>query len=360
MAQWRPVSEVDRDLVFFIRGYRPFLSLKIGDVVEAEVLEIISDNEVLIRLKNRVVEAKTELPLKVGERLLLKVESKEDGVRLRWVKNMVSQDWLKTTVDSLLHDLKGVKSDIKGLRILGDILNRLPDAVKEGLEGDSILKRLPLPMEGLSGSVLKDILESSGVFFETRLKLLVLKNMQDVIREELARIVKTDLKGALLKIKGLLRTSGFIEHLVKDGIKPQELSNLIDGLEKTIEYHQLQSSLNESFQTFLPLLWETLRGGELIFKGRDGDLSGGRTYYCIIRLEFERMGRLVVWVIMQQKGFYITFVTDNHTFLNLLQNNMGFLKEQFDAAGLKLSNLMTRYEERIDSINIPEGLDIMV
>ncbi|HDH00928.1 MAG TPA: hypothetical protein ENG80_03865, partial [Nitrospirae bacterium] len=53
----------------------PVLSLKDGQTVRAVVLKRLSDNIFSIKIRGRIIETRSEIPLKEGDPLLLKVEA---------------------------------------------------------------------------------------------------------------------------------------------------------------------------------------------------------------------------------------------------------------------------------------------
>ena len=85
----------------------PVLSLKDGQTVRAVVLKRLSDNIFSIKIRGRIIETRSEIPLKEGDPLLLKVEAggtKE--IRLRLLEGQ--QDGSGKLKELILTDRKSV------------------------------------------------------------------------------------------------------------------------------------------------------------------------------------------------------------------------------------------------------------
>ncbi len=360
---------------------RPALTLKIGDIVKAEVLDITSGNTVSIRLKNTVLKATTDIPLQKNETLMLRVEGRGNEIRLRLVGGgSESSETLKSSILSALDNLRGARLEAGEMGRLRSLIETLPGSVREVLPQLASLKKFFPQIEMLASGISKDLIESSGIFFESKLRLLTLRLItDDMLKQELqqktmlntgtepdvekglARIIRDDLKGTLLSIKGALRDAGVIEQLIQNNIKPDNLNTAIDKLIKNIEFFQLQSRLNESLQVFIPLFWKDLRDGELIFRESCRGKPEERTYSCIVNLNLEGTGRIMAHILMQSGRFHIRFITENRAFVEALKEGLPVLEEQFKASGLKVGSISARHEEKADfSSAISEGLDIRV
>src|SRR5258708_16078030 len=68
--------------VIAAQGVAPDLVLQPGTVVEAKVLNLLSDNLVRIAISNLAIDVLTEVPLQAGQNLQLAVSQTPDGIRL--------------------------------------------------------------------------------------------------------------------------------------------------------------------------------------------------------------------------------------------------------------------------------------
>jgi hypothetical protein len=109
----------------------------------------------------------------------------------------------------------------------------------------------------------------------------------------------------------------------------------VDGLLQDIETFQLLSKLTDSFYTFLPVIWEGLREADIAFK-RSRTGPEGKSYYCVMNLDFDRLGKLTVVAMMQAGDFFVSFKTDHAAFRSILDDNVGDLQQMFRQQGLNL------------------------
>ncbi len=339
----------------------PALLFKVGEVLRAEVLDILSNDTVSIRLKNEVIEAKTSLPLQKGATLLLQVSEVENGVKLKWVGAPPEESSIKNVVLAALNHLKGSRLSGEELKSFVELINRLPAPVKENSLSD--LNRFFADIESLTGETLKEALQSSGVFFETKLRTLTVKLLANGLASgpsnELEKLINNDLKGILLKIKNSL--GGLEETLRKGNVKPDAVNTTIDKLLNQIEHQQLVSRLNETFQPFIPLIWKELKDGELTFKETYEGAQGERDYSVTIYLDLDRIGKLVTSVLMQEGSFYLRFITESQQFHDLLLANTSLLEKQLDACGLRCGNVTVQHEAKIElKHHTASGLDLIV
>jgi hypothetical protein len=72
-----------------------------------------------------------------------------------------------------------------------------------------------------------------------------------------------DHKMELLKLKEVLQDTQLSSVLQRTGIKPSEVTVMVDKLIRNVEFFQLTSQVNDAIYTFLPLTWQELKEGEL-------------------------------------------------------------------------------------------------
>lgn len=112
----------------------------------------------------------------------------------------------------------------------------------------------------------------------------------------------------------------------------------VDGLLQDIESFQFLSKLTDSFYTFLPLAWEGLKEGEIAFK-RNSASPGGRSHYCLIRLDFEQFGKLTIVAMMQAGDFLVSFKTDHEGMRDAINAHVHELEHMFEEQGLTLKGI---------------------
>lgn len=163
-----------------------------------------------------------------------------------------------------------------------------------------------------------------------------------------AALVKADLKAGLLDLRQRIldsmeqeaaaaRQTAEIRGGSGSGSSPlhAKVLELLDGLLQDVETFQLLSRLTDSFYTFLPLVWDGLREGEIAFK-RSRKGGADRTCYCLVQLDFEELGRLKIFALKQGEDFFVSFETDNETLRTVLKDNIQDLEKVFAEGGLRL------------------------
>lgn len=368
-------------------------SIKPGDVVKAEVVEVLSSGMVTLRIKGGFITARSEVPLEAGFLGLFKVSEGKGEVstlRLQFMgraeeKTGSSSPGLKWVfISRLVRELAGSLtkkgSDVEGIRSLYEGLlkalpldiNALPKemrkelqdllktslkttgrSVREGL--DSLMDRLPegiknrFSVEDLKSALvlsveregelprLKGAMENTGVVLETKLKTMARMANQEGETGGLAtksmgeREIKDDLKAFLLKLRRSIEEG--------EGSFEKDILRHVNTLLKDIETFQFLSKVTDSFYSFLPLDWHGLKDGEIAFKKGKTDPEGTTSYFCRIALDLERFGRLVIMVLMHSPDFFLSFKSENAGFYSLLKSHVEELKDTFKARGLNLKSV---------------------
>jgi hypothetical protein len=186
--------------------------------------------------------------------------------------------------------------------------------------------------------------------------------------------LESDLKAGLLQIKRRLLDlesqalqrpeSTEVEAAKQAGeakTNRERMLQLVDGLLLDIETFQLLSKLTNSFYTFLPVIWKGLREGEIAFKrGRSG--AQGKSYYCLMNLDFEDLGKLTVVAMMQNRDVFVSFKTDHADFGSVLDKNISELKEMVRAQGFNLKgvNFQGSQEDHLAPFERLEAFDHII
>jgi hypothetical protein len=376
------ISNLDNSLLTIIKPTGKSIPLMLGEIVEAEVIDILPSGSITLKIKGSFITAKTEIPMHKDSTAFFKVLSADKSgreLRLQFMgyldKSGKEQfaDYKGDVISKLLQDLsaailkegritknfsaiieqllKVLPSDIyslpKEMRI--QLQNLLQTSLKQTGEGiqtrlDNLLKSLPgdyfeknfisqivenfkkdlmVNIERLSNISLKNVLDNTGVAFEAKLKSLVeLLQQMDQSSSQLDVLpVKKDLKAGLLQLR---------HYLLEEG--KESLIKIADGLLKDIETFQLLSKTTDSFYTFLPVNWTELKDGEIAFK--KGRRDAGSSYSCKIHLDLKSPGKLTIMVLMLNKEFFVSFKVEKDAFRAVLNSHMDELKEGFSEKGL--------------------------
>ncbi len=342
---------------------KPSLSLRIGEVLDGKVLQVLSSKMVMIQFKNQVIEARTEMPLKVGALARFEVLSTEGEIRL---KRLPSPSKAEAVMAKALQNLQGsARSHSEIYRAFSQLKN-LPEAILSMLPDFSILNHLTQGPGLLSGETLRALLEASGLTFENKLKKYILNADPDMtdevdLQKTFSSMLQSDLKGTLLKMKSQLKEQVLLDVLTQHKVKPSVLNEAIETLLFEIGTQQLQSKLNHSRQFFIPFLWEGLKDGKLVFRKSGGECALGQRKKpdsCVIHLELEKAGKIRTQVQLISGQFHIDFVADNAQLTRLLHEGSETLRAQFKKAGLKWGDMSVRHQKNIDFDRpVKEGID---
>jgi hypothetical protein len=338
------------------------LALRVGEIVQAEVLTV-TETAVAIRMKDSIIEARTTLPLKEGDTILLKVEGWDNELRLRLLpKDGGDIASLKNTILSAIATLKGAKPAAEDLKQLAALIKNLPPSLTNSLPELQSLEKLLPSLAGITGRLLKDAVQDSGVFFETKLRLQVLNGTEgNRSLSDQGQLAKNDLKAALMILRDSLARPEVTASLLRSGEDPALLASAVENLLRNIEVLQLQSRLNDTLQVFVPFVWQDLREGELTFRESNQERDGEHAYSCTLNLDLEGTGKLRAWALMQSGGIHVNIAAENEQFANLLQENTGLLRMQFETAGLLLGSLTVQHSGTVSfSSAHANGLNIRV
>jgi hypothetical protein len=341
------------------------LSLKEGEVVRGKVEDLITDTTALIRLKNKVIEVETKVPFRKGDEILVRVESRGSEIRLRLIDaGNEKPDAVKVKMAAAMGNLKGERLTAEEFRLLKILLGKFPDAIKTHfpflVSWDGLLGEI----DELSAASLRAGIEASGLFFETKMRLLLsmleegASSGQSVI--DFDGLIQGDLKGILLALKTCLKDGRFLEYLKENNIGAGSIARAVDKMINNVEYFQFQSKLNDSLHVFIPLIWDKLKDGEIIFKETKKNRSEERTISCMVNLDLAGTGKVSVQLLMNAGYIHGRIISENRDFLEMLRGNLQNLEDQFSTSGLNLGSMTLKHEVKMDfQTALPGRLNII-
>jgi hypothetical protein len=355
------VARLDNTLVFRSStgdGFR----LRIGDVVQADVLSVLDDGTVSIRItlesgKSGVVAAQSRVPLDAGECILLGVTGTDGDVTLRFL-GVVREpgpaagglNGLPAAYRALASELAASRQTAAAARDLTPLLRGLPESVKAPILELAVLERPPAA-NTLDGALLRKAVEGSGVLLETKLKLATLG--------EEPSPGGGDRKGVLLRLGEALRERGTAAAVKASGGIPGEAAVKADALVSTIESYQLASAANGILYAPLALDWKELTDGEILFRKRSR--GGGESYTCELNLDLRPLGRMGVSVTMYDGAFYVSFSPEQEAARALMASSSVEVETRFREAGLALKAVAVQKKHRV-AFGVPSagGVDLDV
>ena len=167
---------------------------------------------------------------------------------------------------------------------------------------------------------------------------------------ESTQTYQKDLKALLAGLRQMLQQESFDHNnklerdlaLTKGDVSQkifhQELLNAVDGVLRDIETFQLLSKMTDSFYTFLPVIWDELKDGDIAFK-RTRSRGTRDSFYCLVNLNLKGFGGLMIMVLMQQKEFFVSFKTDNSPLQSLIASHLDELQQMFEESDIRLKSV---------------------
>ncbi|RMD47769.1 MAG: hypothetical protein D6834_00140, partial [Aquificota bacterium] len=203
------------------------LTLKSGENIKAQVVDILPSGGIVLRMKGQLVEVQSEIPLQKGSQLLLKIlpSTDKNNIKFQLISIIAKKSSLIELSTNLINNLKFKpffsNISFNNSKITNSIIQNFISNFKIDL------------------SKFESVIKNTGVLFETKIK----KNMD----------FKNDLKFKLLSFLN----DNKISSTDKDKIKE---------LIKDIQQYQYLSKITDTFWTFLPLLINDVENSDFIYK----------------------------------------------------------------------------------------------
>lgn len=364
MMKGAPIKAVEQVINITLKG-RSQLSLRIGQTLEAIVIEAAGGTKAMLKIMNKHVEVKTDIALTKGETLLVKVEKgvAPGMLRLRVVSTGgFETNAVKAALRAIVKGLEPARLQSAELNSFKETITNIDKTIMAKVPELKALAEFFKPIEsslsnsakGMGGAELKKAVESSGLFLEARISKAItsgvaggggkdkeLKRMIDII-------TKGDFKGSLIKLREALKEVETIQLLKAAKIKPEEMILRVDKIIKNAEFFQVQSRFSDAIDLFIPFFWKSLRDGELIFSESYKGASEGKSYSCTLNLDLESTGRVSAIVLLMYGSVHLSFVAEKKEFIKLINDNIDALKGQFRELGLPLGSIRASREENLD------------
>ncbi len=336
------------------------VAFKIGSIIKVQVIDINDKGDAVLRLastggdkgnlQGTVIKAYSEVPLTRGQNIFLEILGGKSNITMRFMgssdstSESVKQN-IPVKILDMLSQLSTARAGNSEFQELFNMIKSLPESIKTAIPEIKNLEQLILDIKQLDGKVLKAFVETSGVAFETRLKIAVMGDPASILQNLMALQTEGNLKALLLRLRNLLKDQNVINALKQAGHNISELSGTVDKFIKNIELFQLTSKFNDMFYTFLPVLWDDLRDGEFLFrKNRE---KGKESYTCDINLDLDSIGKLSISVTILDKSFFITFYSERHEVNELIKSQKHVLEARFASQGMPLKAINFNHKKTI-------------
>ncbi|RJQ24036.1 MAG: flagellar hook-length control protein FliK [Nitrospiraceae bacterium] len=343
------------------------LPIRPGTVVRAEVMDVPEDGSAVLRImssggRETIIKAFTEVPLTKGQNIYLEVLGSGNNVRMHFIGDIKEpatplQQNVPVRFLAMLAGLSASRPGNPEFKELLNMLSSLPGNIKAAIPELEGLEKLLLGAKQIDGNILRAFIETSGVAFETRMKIAVLSDPGSVLRGLMALQTEGDLKGILLRLKGLLKGKDVVKTLRQAGVKASEMLEMIERFTRNIEFFQLTSKINDMFYTFLPLLWDGLKDSEFLFRRDKHEKRDA--YVCDINLDLEKIGKLSVSVNVMEKAFYVAFFAERAEVAAFINSEKKLLEDRFASQGLALKGITVHHKKDIVFGRVqPRGVSI--
>ena len=199
------------------------------------------------------------------------------------------------------------------LKALGSASNSIKDLLssiksdKSALAIEKTLNNFLVNIKDFSEPILKQKLENSGIFLESKLKAA--QNNQNI-----KEIISNDLKSILLQASEELRSSS--------NPNKTEILKQMDKLLLQIDYHQLLSHLSNSSSIYIPFSWQQLQEGHIELK-QDKE----KKFYCDIDLKLKEYGELnLKLTLYDENQLNIHIYSDSSELKEMIKENISSLR----------------------------------
>ena len=111
----------------------------------------------------------------------------------------------------------------------------------------------------------------------------------------------------------------------------------------------------------MAVIWKGLKEADIAFK-RSRSGPEGKSYYCLMNLQFEHLGKLTVVAMMQSRDLFVSFKTDNANFRSVLNTHVHELRQMFQEQGLnlKVANFLDIQERHLQPFERLESFENLI
>ena len=335
---------------------------KVGQVLNARA-ETGSDalGKAALRIGQYLVEARTPIPLKEGESIKVLVKSLGDppllsiltptstaGLAANKLKAFIAQQQSLLNLIKISQELIADKNTpIKIKQLISDLINKLPTT-------DQVI----------DAKQLKQLIQSSGIFLESKILNLPGPNIQQ------------DLKALLLRIKSYLQATGITSETtnkdnpkqlqIKNILTLQELATGIDHALAKITSQQLIPLTREA-DNFLLLLFDLLikdkEGHHLInFKieeEKNNKENKHSSWAVTINFEFESLGAIEAKIHLIENRVSTLFNVEKPGTAKKIEQHIGLLETAYKKIGLDIIKLDISQKILNKELKIPDDIHLL-
>ena len=313
-------------------------NLRQGHIVEAKVDKAVTSRQARLVIDGKPVMARTYVPLKAGERLLLRVTETGTQPRFQLIDAKDSDLVLlpKRAVEVLGRPgIYGILSKV--LKGLGDT-SPATEAF-ERLAG--LARNFSVKSQGMDSSYLKSVIQKSGLTWENKLQTLFADN-RPLTAPMIKSLVDSDLKALAMQLS---------MNLSKD---TESVMNLVRTLSEDIEQFQLinNHSSRENGKYLLPIplfLDGTFKFGQLLIdlgkENRSRENPSDRMISVSLLLEMTQLGNIRADMTLLKEEISTAFGVEDAETRTLIQAHIPQLVKKLQQNGFTVHPIICRIIE---------------
>ena len=330
--------------------FQSFPDLKVGDRLDAQVAQKMGEGKVLVLLKGAPVEADTTIPLQVGQKINVQVESLKPQILLRLVTSDAAGEQGKITGylkafrsdPQALADLFKAGGGLLGTDNVKTLSNSLLRSQSQSL--GQMIRTLIFSTETMGNPLfIRDFVSRSGFLLERALGRSL---KEDAPAEMKAQSGGDNLKSALIKFGTEIR-----EWLgTRPDIPEEEFKTLVrlaeytDRSVHTLETQQVLNVLSRDqenrFMVQIPFAFPqslTMQDIFIEFGGNQGEgKEDGSPFRIVFFLNLDVLGDIMIDVGIRDQELTADLSCQSVDAMSLVSSSLESLRENLDSLGFRV------------------------
>lgn len=335
-------------------------AIAIGETLEITVLEKLAGNKYLLAIKNMSVPASSEIPLNIGQKVQVKVNSVQPQIILNFTGDQrasaepkISEKLLywRTNQDSLLQVIGKFSEIVKDIQNGNLPLNFFKNEIEKLIKlFDDITFS-----DSTKGNklFLKDFISNTGLLLENNLGKLVAEGTEVFNSRPFDDNVKSLLIKLSAGIQELLKDSTELDSSIKT--KLMDIAGFTVEAIKTIEARQ---ALNIVFQESdkglvlqVPLAMPNgLRQADIFIRPEDKNNQGGKNFSScaiMIFLDLDILGKISVNASVREDSFRSLIKCEREEVKDIVSSELDKLKSVLSAIGYRVDYIDCLQEDEL-------------
>lgn len=286
MLNYKLIS-LEGEYLNIIKPVSKSLTIKPGENIKAQVVDILPNGGVVLRIKGQLVEVQSEIPLQKGTQLLLKMLELSDKNVVKF--QIVPQNFPVSKLSNITDLIKNIDMS----KVMNSLANLKP-------EFKSIIINNFYSVYDISK--FSEMIKNTGILFESKLR-----KGQDF---------KNDIKFKLLTL------------LSNEDISNEDREK-IKQLIKDIQDYQYLSKLTDIFWTFIPVMERDVLDAQFLYKKLH---KKSTVHFVLLKLKLKKAGQIYVNVNLINHNLFINFFIENKKFMDFLKDNLNELKKELNSS----------------------------